>query len=57
MIEQTFRLKKINNGYWFGKARQAGYLGWAGRGRRDSDGTSASSASGAIKRVESIRNG
>ena len=38
MIEQTFRLKKINNGYWFGKARQAGHLGRAGRGRRDSNG-------------------
>jgi hypothetical protein len=33
MIEQTFQIKRINNSYWFGKARQAGYLGWAGTGR------------------------
>jgi hypothetical protein len=45
MIEQTFQLKRSTTGCWFGKARQAGYLGRAGRGTRDSNGTSASSAS------------
>jgi hypothetical protein len=46
-----------NNGWWFGKARQAAYLGWAGREARFKWATSASSASGASKRVESTRNG
>jgi hypothetical protein len=37
MIAQTFQLKRSTTGYWFGKARQAGYRGCR-TGRRDSNG-------------------